>query len=139
MRYVLDASIALKWVLAEPDSSKADRLRQDLRNQIHEFIAPDSFLLEVAHGLAKAERRGVIQRPQGTAHLINILATCPVLHPSAPLLMRAFALASASRIGVYDCLFVVLSDQEGCDLLTADDRLARSLPTHRLVTLSSLP
>jgi predicted nucleic acid-binding protein len=56
MKSVLDSNIALKWVLTEVDSDKARRLRAEFQNQIHELIAPDVFPVEVAHGLAKAER-----------------------------------------------------------------------------------
>jgi predicted nucleic acid-binding protein len=45
------------------------------------------------------------------------------------------------RIGVYDCLYVALADREGCELVTADDRLVRNLQ-HRfpfIVSLASLP
>ena len=41
MRYVLDSSVALKWVLPEADSDRADRLRDDFRNALHDLIAPD--------------------------------------------------------------------------------------------------
>ena len=34
MKLVLDASTALKWVLVEPDSDKAIRLRDDYRNAV---------------------------------------------------------------------------------------------------------
>jgi hypothetical protein len=40
MKYVLDASVALKWVLTEPDSSKALSIRDDFRKQVHELLAP---------------------------------------------------------------------------------------------------
>ena len=30
MKYVLDASVAIKWVIVEPDSNKAIRLRKDV-------------------------------------------------------------------------------------------------------------
>jgi predicted nucleic acid-binding protein len=33
-------------------------------------------------------------------------------------------MARLDRIGVYDCLHVALAEREGCDLVTADDRLA---------------
>jgi predicted nucleic acid-binding protein len=56
MTYTLDASVALKWEPPEPDSDNANRLRDDFRNGVHDLIAPDPFILEVAHGLAKAER-----------------------------------------------------------------------------------
>src|SRR5437870_2281297 len=46
MKYVLDSSVALRWVLPEPDSDKADRLRDDFRNATHELLAPDVFPVE---------------------------------------------------------------------------------------------
>ena len=35
MKYVLDSSVALKFVLPEVDSGKAIRLRDDYRKSIH--------------------------------------------------------------------------------------------------------
>jgi hypothetical protein len=46
---ILDANIALKWVLPEPDSPKATHLRDEFRKGIHEFLGPDSFPAEIAH------------------------------------------------------------------------------------------
>ena len=60
MKYVLDASVGIKWVMNELDSAKARQLRDDFRNQIHELIAPDSFPLEAAHALTKSGRRGIV-------------------------------------------------------------------------------
>ena len=51
MKYVLDASVALKWVLTEADSPKALALRDDFRKQVHELLAPDLFPIELAHAL----------------------------------------------------------------------------------------
>jgi predicted nucleic acid-binding protein len=139
MRYVLDASVALKWVLDETDSPKAKQVRSEFLQQIHELRAPDTFPVEVAHALAKAERRGIIPRFQASRLLANVLSTPPQPHPYLPLLSRALDVASQARIGVYDCLYVALAEREACDLLTADDRLVRSLPGHPIVLLSSLP
>ena len=104
MKYVLDSNIALKWVLTEADSDKAWRLRSEFQNQTHELLAPDAFPIEVVHGLAKAERRGII--PQGDADrlLTNVLSTPPRLYTYLPLLKRALNVASQAHIGVYDCL-----------------------------------
>jgi predicted nucleic acid-binding protein len=63
MKYVLDPAVGIKWVMNEVDSAEARRLRDDFRNQIHELIAPDSFPLEAAHALTKAERRGIVTDP----------------------------------------------------------------------------
>jgi hypothetical protein len=46
MKYVLDASVAEKWVLPEPDSAKAIALRDDYRRGVHELLAPDTFPAE---------------------------------------------------------------------------------------------
>jgi predicted nucleic acid-binding protein len=131
MRYVLDSCVAIKWVLPEPDTPKAVRIRTEFLRGDHELLAPDVFPVEVAHALARAERRGIIRPPFGARQLRNVLSYSPVLHPYLPLLPRAFALASQARISVYDCLYVALAEREGCALLTADDRLARALGPSR--------
>lgn len=142
MRRVLDASVALKWALPEIDSPKAIRLRDDFRNSLVELLAPDVFVAEVGHGLARAERRGLIAPPQGSVLLADVLSTPPQLFPSFPgLITRAFAIASQRRAGVYDCLYVALAEREQCDLVTADARLVRNLGAHFpfIVPLSSVP
>ncbi len=142
MRYVIDASVALKWVLPEPDSHKAVRLRDDFRKAQCELLAPDAFPLEVAHGLARAERRKIIPFAQGAARLGDVLNTLPHLFSSLPdLLPRAFAIASNVRIGVYDCLYVALAEKEQCELVTADDKLVKNLQAMFpfITSLASLP
>lgn len=44
MKYVLDASVALKWVLPEANSDKALALRDAFDRQVDELIAPHFFL-----------------------------------------------------------------------------------------------
>src|ERR1700676_1214703 len=106
MKYVLDSSVALKWVPPENDSDKAISLRDDFLTKLHELIAPDIFPVEVAHALAKAERRGILKPPEGKTKLLRVLSTPPALHSHLPFLPRAFEIASQARIGVYDCLYV---------------------------------
>jgi predicted nucleic acid-binding protein len=60
MKYVLDSSVALKWVLPEADSARAIRLRDESINGIHQLLAPDLFPLEIANRLVAAERQGRI-------------------------------------------------------------------------------
>lgn len=138
MRYVLDASVALKWVLTEPDSDKADRLRTAFRNAAHVLIAPDVFPIEVGHALTRAERRGLI--PVGSAEppLLDILTSSPKFPAGLPLLRRAMTLSSRARIGVYDCLDVTLAEQEGGTLVTTDDRLVPTFPGGPVIPLSIL-
>jgi len=75
MKYVLDANVALKWVLRERDSDKSRQLLVDYHQQIHDLLAPDIFPIEVAHALSRSERRGIITPAQGPIFLAGILAS----------------------------------------------------------------
>jgi predicted nucleic acid-binding protein len=141
MRYVVDTSVALKWVLLEADSDKADLLRQDYSNGLHELMAPDIFPVEIAHALTRAERRGIISKGQA-APLLNVaLAVAPTLHRYLPLLGRAVAISSDYRVGVYDCVYVALAEREKCELITSDDKLVKNLQGAFpfVIPLTSLP
>ena len=69
MKYVLDSSVALKWVLSEADSTKAIRLRDEYAAGIHELLAPDLFPSEIANGLASAERQKRIRTGESAIFL----------------------------------------------------------------------
>jgi predicted nucleic acid-binding protein len=72
--------------------------------------------------------------------LADVLSTCPKLFAYLPLLRRAVEISSQLRVGVYDCVYIALAEQESCELLTADARLASLKPTFPFITeLSALP
>ena len=141
MKHVLDSSVALKWFLVEPDSDKAVRLRDDARAAVHELLAPDFFPVEMAHAITRAERQRRITPAEGSSFLADTIAELPVLHPAIPLPSRAYAISSAARIGVYDCVYVALAEREKCELVTADTRLVANLKNQFpfIIELASLP
>ena len=141
MRAVLDSSVAIKWVLPEPGTPQAVRLRNEFRRGLHDLLAPDIFPVEVAHALTRAERRGVLQPPLSIRRLNAVLRFPPRFHSYLPLLPRATAISSIARHGVYDCLYVAPAEGEGIPLVTADQRLLNNLgPSFPfLVDLASLP
>lgn len=138
MKYILDASIAVKWVLPEPDSPMALTLEADYRNQVHELLAPETFPVEVAHALTKAERRNLLLAGETATRLARVLSYPPLLHNYLPLLAYAVDLASQARIGVYDCLYIALAKVEQCRVITADQRLLNTFPGDT-TSLGSLP
>ena len=73
MKRVLDSSVGFKWVVPELHSDKALRLRDDYRNGLVELIAPDIFLVEVAHALTRAERQKRITPAQGALALADMM------------------------------------------------------------------
>ena len=141
MKYVLDSNVALKWVLAEQDTDKAKRLRDEAQTSFHQLIAPDVFSVEVGHALTRAERQGRISVADGWAWWQLIMADAPALNTYLPLMPRAYAISSATRSGIYDCLYVALAEAEGCELITADDKLVNNLQSYfpSIIPLASLP
>jgi predicted nucleic acid-binding protein len=141
MRYVVDASTAVRWVLPTPLQAKALKLRADYQQTIHELIAPSHFPGEIASALTKAERQKLI--PVGDAHLLiqDILNTPPALHAIDSLFYRAVEISSRTRSGFYDCLYVALAEQENCALITADDKLINALQGQFsfILSLASFP
>jgi predicted nucleic acid-binding protein len=141
MKYVVDASVALKWVLPEAHSDQALRLRDDFQKRLHELLAPDIFPVELAHALTRAERKKIIPVGYAKGFLAGIMQVPPVLYPSLALLSKAADISSRSRLGVYDCLYVALAGREQCELVTADERLVNALHEQFpfIVLLSALP
>lgn len=141
MKYVLDASVAFKWEVPESDSAQANRLRDDFRNALHDLVTPHFFPQELAHALTRAERQRRIAIGQAVLLWADAMMTQPRLLPVTPLTPRAIDISSALRIGVYDCLYVALAEQEGCEFVTADDKLVKNLQARFpfIVSLASLP
>src|SRR5437764_15204539 len=127
MRYVLDSSVAFKWVVPEHFSDKAQRLRDDFRNAVHDLLAPDVFPAELAHALTRAERQGRLTPGEALTLWTEVMTTAPTLFPSVPLMPRAISISSSVHMGSYDCLYVALAGKEKCEFVTADDKLVKNL------------
>src|SRR5437867_2316820 len=123
MKYIVNSSVAFKWLLKEHLSDKAQRLRDDFRNAVHELLSPDVLPIEVGHALTRAERQGRIATGASVVLLADLLSSPPAFHASLQLLRRACEVSSQMRVGIYDCLYVALAEREGCELVTADVRL----------------
>jgi hypothetical protein len=94
MKYALDASVALCWVIQRPLTPKALRLRDDYRKGVHQLLAPSVFSAEAASALTKCERQKLIRVGQARRLLADILGDAPLLHPYDPLLYRAADISS---------------------------------------------
>ena len=141
MKYALDVSDALCWVILRPLTPKALRLRDEYRRQLHELIAPAHFPFEIASALTKAERQKLIPAGDARPLIQDVLATPPALHAIDPIFYRAVDISSKTRSSFYDCLYVALAEREGCELVTADDKLVKNLRPHFpfIILLASLP
>jgi predicted nucleic acid-binding protein len=117
---VLDASVAVKWVLAEDGSEAAVALRGQ-----HTFIAPELLLVETANILwRKARQQELTPDEARVAHAV-LLAADIAIRPMRSLMATAMRFALALEHPVYDCAYLGLAAAEGVPLVTADRRLAR--------------
>jgi predicted nucleic acid-binding protein len=140
MKYVIDSSVAFKWVVPEPNADKAHQLRADFENAVHDLLAPDVFPIEIDHALTRAERQKRIPVGAAVPLLTDVLRTLPRLQ-SMCLLLRACEISSSERVGIYDCLYVGLSEVEQCQFVTADNKLVKILQPRfpQLIHLSAIP
>lgn len=118
MRIVIDASVAVKWVLGETGSEAADALLdQDL-------MAPVIWLAEAANALWRRARIGDITAEQANARLSELLNAPVASLPIEPYLERALGLAMEIGHPVYDSLYLAVALRHDTHVVTADRRLA---------------
>jgi predicted nucleic acid-binding protein len=129
--WVVDASIAVKWVIPEVLSEQADRIR----DSDDDVLAPDLLLVEVANALwRKTVAREITPREADTA--LGLVRRSGVdLHPTEPLLSRAMDLARRLNHPIYDCVYLALAERERARFVTADQRLLRRAVSLRAGTM----
>jgi predicted nucleic acid-binding protein len=125
---VVDASIAVKWVIPEVLSDLADRVRDGEED----VLAPDLLLVEVANALWRKTTAREISPREADAAFDLVRRSGIDLRPAGPLLPRAMDLARRLGHPVYDCVYLALAARERASLVTADQRLLRRLSTRRL-------
>ena len=123
MRLVIDASVAVKWLIAEEDSDAA----RDLVEGGDEMHAPRLMASEIANALWRKARLGEIERGEAGA----MIATVPEMpvHWGADeeICADGIRLALALDRPVYDCMYLALAHRIGAQVITADRRFADAL------------
>lgn len=121
---VIDASVAVKWFIPEPDSDAARMLYRE------NLIAPAIWLPEVANVLWHHVQTGKLEEAKAK-QLLSRYRVAPVTSIAADgHIDHAFSLASQVSHAVYDCLYLALAIAESTYLMTADVRFARAVRQH---------
>ena len=127
MTVVVDASVALQWVLQEQDTEAALALWERWQETAEWVIAPPLFRPEVANALHQMVRRGHISGSDAPDLLDVLMSAVAIVEPSG-LYSRALAMASELGLGsTYDAVYLALAESEECEVWTADRRLYRSV------------
>lgn len=117
MKWVVDASVAAKWLAPEPESLLAQHLLDD------ELIVPDLLYAEVANILWKKQMRGEMEVSTSSAAVRWLLQLPLQIHAGTSLMMEAVSLAQRLRHPAYDCFYLALAMRTSSPLVTADRRL----------------
>jgi predicted nucleic acid-binding protein len=124
--FVLDCSVAAKWVLPEPDGPAALALFERYALGEILLIAPDILLAEFASLVAKRHRRKQISAAQAYQAYALMTKCAPRLFDIRPRLSAALELSLQRQLSVWDCFYLSLALEYNCPVLTADQRLFRA-------------
>jgi predicted nucleic acid-binding protein len=128
MPVVVDANVAIKWIVSEDLEAEARSL---LANE-EQFEAPDFFLAEIANVVWLKRRRGEIEPDEAEAGLRFIRRQIATLHSSDTLYERAFSLALRLDHPAYDCFYLACAEAADNTLVTTDRALFRVAVRHGL-------
>jgi len=119
---VIDASIAIKWVVEEEGSALATTLRRN-----RSFAAPELLVAECANILWKKVQRNELTPDEATMAAQLLQQSNIELFAMQPLLAKATELAIDLGHPAYDCMYICLAARRGLRFVTADERLIRIL------------
>lgn len=117
---VVDASVAVKWLVAEPDAERA----LAMLNSGTALFAPDLVRVEIANALARRVRDGRFSPEDAQvayAKWGRLLAQGVLtLKPTDELIDRAFEIAIEAKHATADCVYLACAEMLGMVVLTAD-------------------
>lgn len=131
MKFVLDSSVALSWVLGDrktADTVYAHRVLEALKSTDVSALVPVIWPLEITNVITKAESRNALSELQTSAFL-ELLAELDLdCDTGAPdkVFTDALQLARRYRLSSYDASYLDLALKQSLPLATLDAELLRA-------------
>ena len=127
--YVLDNSVAMRWLLAslkESDQAYAEAVLQSLAET--EALVPHLWHLEATNVLIGAEKRGDLKTGEVERFITQLEALPIQIDPltSHQAFSRTLSLSRAYNLSSYDAAYLELAIREGLPLATLDGDLRKA-------------
>lgn len=122
MKYVVDASVVIKWfsIQSEPHIQEADRLVSLLGENKIILLAPDFLLLEISNVLMRAKGWSGEQVCAGIEKLYEL--GIHIIGFNIQILNESLAVAHKYRLSVYDALYIGLAKLEKAVLISDNSK-----------------
>jgi|SRR6185369_2883033 len=133
MTLVVDASVAVLWVLPQNGSERALALRSE-----QPLIAPSLIVAEVGNAIWKAVRRAEVSREHALTAIDAALAAVNQLAPMEDLRLSALEFSIELDHPIYDCFYLALAEREHAPLVCADKRIAEKAKRLKRVEIRPL-
>jgi predicted nucleic acid-binding protein len=123
--FVLDASVAVAWVVPSQASEYAGRIR--LRAKREPFHVPAVFPVEVSNVIVTLERRSILSA-HGAASAAGVLSRLePVVHAFGLSVAELRQLANRYDLSAYDAAYLALALELRLPVACGDRPLKRAL------------
>ncbi|MGQ0656394.1 MAG: type II toxin-antitoxin system VapC family toxin [Betaproteobacteria bacterium] len=126
MALVLDASIAVAWVVPSQKNAYAARIRVRARRE--PFHVPEIFTAEVANVLVTLQRRRILSEEAASAATDILGRLDPVVHSSRHGVQELRALALRFGLSAYDAAYLALAIELRLPMACGDRPLRTALP-----------
>ena len=119
MTLVVDASVAVRWLVDMDGVAQADALLQ----RGEPLIAPDLVFSEITNAAWKMTALADLPRETATEAVLKSSDFVQEIVACRELKELALAIAIELRHPAYDCFYLALAQQRDCQMITADVRL----------------
>lgn len=116
---IVDASVALKWLVPESDSAKAEAIVAN-DETLH---APHFLMLETVNACWKNWRKQLIDKQVALEASSKLKGLIDAWHHDENLIDNAARLAVELQHPIFDCIYLALARQLDLPIVTADRRL----------------
>ncbi|WP_202966629.1 type II toxin-antitoxin system VapC family toxin [Cellvibrio sp. OA-2007] len=129
MQFILDNSVAMRWLLATgklTDQTYAETVLLSLNET--QAIVPQIWQLEAANVLLGAEKRGQLDAENVEA-FVSHLDSLPIVTDTLThqqVFSRTMSLARAYKLSSYDAAYLELALREGLPIATLDQDLLKA-------------